>query len=126
MFDLDRVTIYLVNTSGWSSEWTRATLPLVALTLLKGAPAHGYLLMQKIEKLGFPGVKGSTLYPLLTRLEERGMVDHQWVHEDVGPGRKIFSITDFGASTATELRDEWGAINAMLTEMFDTTEGKIS
>ncbi|WP_307105332.1 PadR family transcriptional regulator [Arthrobacter globiformis] len=50
---------------------------------------------------GFPRTQGGTLYPLLRRLEEQGLVSHKWQHDTAGPGRKQFAITDEGRAELT-------------------------
>lgn len=96
----------------WGSDGTRAALPLVVLALLAQSPRHGYALLGQLDELGFAGLKGSTLYPLLGRHEEAGRITHTWDHEGSGPARKIYDITDQGRRDLTDLRAQWSALDA--------------
>jgi PadR family transcriptional regulator PadR len=89
------------------TEITRAGLPLAVLALLSTAAGHGYVLIERLRARGFDRVQGGTLYPLLRRLEERGLVSHEWIHDQPGPGRKEFSITEAGLVELAQARAEW-------------------
>lgn len=99
---------------GWSSDWTRVTLPLAVLMSLEGEAGHGYLLLERIRTTGYSAITGSTLYPLLARFEEKGWVQHRWEHAASGPARKIFSVTDAGRQQIDVLLDEWERVRTML------------
>lgn len=76
--------------------------------------AHGYLLLDRIRATGYGAITGSTLYPLLARLEEKGWIQHRWEHAMSGPGRKVFSVTEAGRHQIEVLLDEWTRVRAML------------
>ncbi|WP_227468187.1 PadR family transcriptional regulator [Microbacterium sp. YJN-G] len=101
-------------TSGSRAEIDRAGLPLAVLSLLAVAPGHGYALIERLREQGFERIQGGTLYPLLRRLEERGLVHHEWLHEESGPGRKEFSITDAGLAELSAARREWARMGAII------------
>lgn len=95
-------------------EIARAGLPLVALALLAETPGHGYALIERLRAEGFERVQGGTLYPLLRRLEERGLVAHEWLHDEPGPGRKEFAITAAGRNELAEARADWARVGAAI------------
>ncbi len=103
-----------MSDEGLRPEITRAGLPLVALALLAGEPGHGYALLSRLRERGFDRVQGGTLYPLLRRLEERGLVGHHWIHDTVGPGRKEFAITPAGREELDRARAEWERVGHAL------------
>jgi PadR family transcriptional regulator PadR len=98
----------------WPSDWIRAALPVVVLSVLHGGPAHGYVLLQCLRALGLGSLRGSTLYPLLARQEELGRVEHRWEPDSGGPPRKVFSITDTGRRDLTSLGEHWSALNEIV------------
>lgn len=82
-------------------------------------PSYGYALIQELERAGIGGLKGGTVYPLLSRLEEGRLVRSEWRSGDGGPPRKFFSVTVAGrraleAGTAGWLEFAEG-IRALLT-----------
>ncbi len=74
----------------------RAALPVAILAALRPRSAHGYALIELLSTHGFPDLKGGTLYPILARLEQQGLVRSAWDHSQSGPGRKMFTNTDQG------------------------------
>ena len=48
-----------------------------------------------------------TLYPLLTRLKNAGILDYRWEESKAGPPRKYYSLTQAGEQVLNELRDTW-------------------
>jgi len=48
-----------------------------------------------------------TLYPLLTRLKNAGLVDYKWVESKSGPPRKYYKLTDRGVKFLEKLTETW-------------------
>ena len=48
-----------------------------------------------------------TLYPLLTRLKNAGLVEYKWVESKSGPPRKYYTLTDQGHEFLQGLSDTW-------------------
>ncbi|WP_337059924.1 PadR family transcriptional regulator [Kineococcus sp. G2] len=99
----------------WASDWIRAALPLVVLSVLHRGEAHGYALLQSLRGLGLGSLRGSTLYPLLARQEELGRVEHRWEPDSGGPPRKVFTITEAGRRDLVALGEDWTGLNAIVT-----------
>ncbi len=51
-----------------------------------------------------------TLYPLLTRLKNDGLLDYTWRESTQGPPRKYFKITDEGRSSLEGLSESWNQL----------------
>lgn len=48
-----------------------------------------------------------TLYPLLTRLKNSGLLDYKWVESSSGPPRKYYILTDMGKQFLEEMQKTW-------------------
>ncbi len=48
-----------------------------------------------------------TLYPLLTRLKNSGLLDYKWVESSSGPPRKYYVLTDTGKEFLEGLNTTW-------------------
>jgi PadR family transcriptional regulator PadR len=112
-----------VSTSELHPDVVRAALPIAVLALLAEQPAHGYALVETLKNLGFERVQGGTLYPLLKRFEDRSLVTHEWLHDESGPGRKQFALTQAGHLELTSLREAWGQVTTVITDL-SSTAGK--
>ncbi len=51
-----------------------------------------------------------TLYPLLTRLKNSGLVEYKWVESKSGPPRKYYKLTDLGNSFLAGLTETWNEL----------------
>jgi PadR family transcriptional regulator, regulatory protein PadR len=85
----------------------RDVFPLLVLHLLTREPAYGNRLIEEIEALteGAISVNPNTMYPLLRRMEARGLVDASWEHPDRRT-RRFYSITQSGRREYRRLRAE--------------------
>ncbi len=92
----------------WPTAWTRASLELTVLALVCSCgPIHGYDVAQRLLHAGLGEVKGGTLYPVLGRLEDQGLVNSRWAAGDGGPGRKVIAATVAGREALSARRVLW-------------------
>lgn len=82
-------------------------LEMLVLSLLDGDACHGYAIIEALrEKSGgtFDLPEG-TVYPLLHRLEERGLLRSRWTGN--GRRRRVYELTPSGRRALEEQRSEW-------------------
>jgi PadR family transcriptional regulator, regulatory protein PadR len=91
----------------WPAEWMRATLPLVVLAVVAEEETYGYAIAQRLQRAGLGAVKGGTLYPVLNRLEQDGLVTSSWREGAGGPGRKFVTVTPQGRTHLSERAAAW-------------------
>jgi len=92
----------------FSSELRRReVLPLLVLHLIAEGPTYGNQLMERIAGMteGVLSVNPNTMYPLLRRLEERGLIAGQWEHPERRT-RRFYSITPDGQADYERLMEE--------------------
>lgn len=62
-----------------------------------------------------------TLYPLLTRLKNAGLLDYIWKESKSGPPRKYYKMTEEGISIRDRLISEWqqlsNSVNATINDI---------
>jgi len=90
--------------SGFLLELRRGTIILCVLAKLK-EPTYGYSLIAELSNTGI-AVEANTLYPLLRRLENQGLLASTWNTDGVKP-RKYYATTDFGKEVFEELKKHW-------------------
>lgn len=78
---------------------------------------YGYVITQRLNDAGLGRLKGSTIYPLLARLENDGDLSATWKEGDGGPGRKYYSVTTTGAERLEDLRSRWSEFAARSTAL---------
>ena len=66
------------------------------LGLINDKASYGYLIVEKLKQGGFDNIQEATVYPILTRLEKRGLLLSERRPSAVGPPRKYYLLTDMG------------------------------
>ena len=92
-------------------ELRRGTVVLACLLALR-EPGYGYGLLKTLESAGITS-DGNTVYPLLRRLEERGLLESEWNTEESRP-RKFYRTTKTGSELATQLLADVADLTASL------------
>ena len=101
-------------------ELKRGTLEMILLKLLSQRPMYGYELIAALERRGGESfqLKEGTLYPVLYRLEDAGLVEARWETLERSAPRKYYHLTEAGTRELQTLIDEWqafsGAVNHLL------------
>jgi PadR family transcriptional regulator, regulatory protein PadR len=101
----------------FDQELIRAALPQAVLAVLSHGESHGYAIAEVLRIHGFARIKGGTLYPLLKRLEDLNFVRHTWQHDQAGPGRKQFTLTETGRAELTRTAAAWGRMSQALADI---------
>lgn len=85
----------------------RGVLSLCVLAVVADEETYGYAVAQRLQVTGLGSIKGGTLYPVLTRLEQEGLLTSTWREGDSGPGRKFFAVTPAGQSALRDRTASW-------------------
>jgi PadR family transcriptional regulator PadR len=87
------------------TQLRKGVLELCVLTLLSRADSYGYeiasRLMQEV------GMGEGTIYPLMRRMQDDGLVSTYLVEAPGGPPRKYYRLTEYGKATLIAQREEW-------------------
>lgn len=97
-------------------ELRRGTVVTASLVALR-QPGYGYALLQRLTEHGFP-VDANTLYPLLRRLEEQGLLTSEWNTDESRP-RKFYRTSDEGEAILGRLLDDLTAIQTSMTGLIE-------
>src|SRR6516162_10542740 len=90
-------------------EWKKGSAELLVLSLLEAQPRHGYDISKLIQVRsgGVLRFHVTSLYPLLYRLEERGLVAGRWVEKAEQRRRRYYSLTQAGRKVLKAQRQSW-------------------
>ncbi len=97
------------------NELRRGMIVLAVLSQLD-SEQYGYSLLKRLSKLGLELDQG-TLYPLLRRLESRGLLISDWKIEGSRP-RRYYALSPAGDELLPRLKEEWHNNVAMMEKMF--------
>ncbi|MCB8964999.1 MAG: PadR family transcriptional regulator [Bacteroidales bacterium] len=88
------------------AQMRKGVLELCILSVLSRGDAYANDLITRLKEAKMIVVEG-TLYPLLTRQKNAGLLSYRWEESPQGPPRKYYSLTDQGRSYLADLLDGW-------------------
>lgn len=88
------------------AQMRKGILELCILQLLRQRSAYANEIISALKDQELIVVEG-TLYPLLTRLKNDGLLEYRWEESTAGPPRKYYSITAEGTAAQKELQTTW-------------------
>ena len=102
-----------------TKEMKKGSAEVLILSLLSARPRHGYEIGKLIElrskgKLQF---RIASLYPMLCRLEDRGMIAGRWVEKPGERRRRYYRLTAKGKRLLKEQRATWKEFISALTQI---------
>ena len=103
------------------TEMLKGTLEGIVLALLSGQSAYGYEITAWLRERGFADIAEGTVYALLIRVEQRGLVDVEKVPSEKGPPRKVYSLNDAGRA---QLQDFWRTWSFLQERIEQLREGE--
>ncbi|MCP3816785.1 PadR family transcriptional regulator [Streptomyces sp. A3M-1-3] len=102
------------------SSWLKGVLDLLVLSCLTEGESYGYEISKSLAAAGLGEIKGGTLYPVLNRLEEAGLVVGEFRAAERGPGRRYYRLTDAGRRARAEQGASWLEFHTAVTSMLTT------
>jgi PadR family transcriptional regulator PadR len=98
-----------------ATEMLKGTLEGIVLAILSDRSAYGYEITAWLREQGFSDIAEGTVYALLIRIEQRGLVDVEKVPSEKGPPRKVYTLNAAGRDYLDEFWRTW----SFLTERLD-------
>lgn len=98
-----------VTTENVRAQMRKGVLEYCILLLLAKEDAYASSIINKLKEANMIVVEG-TLYPLLIRQKNQGLLQYRWEESPQGPPRKYYSITQKGREQLEEMNNAWGEI----------------
>lgn len=96
----------VINTDNTKAQMRKGVLELCILSILSQGDAYPTEIIDKLKTSKLVVVEG-TLYPLLTRLKNSGLLAYRWEESTGGPPRKYYRLTELGENYLKELQNSW-------------------
>lgn len=104
-----------------STQLRRGVVGPCILALLATEPRYGLQLVKDLDAIGGLLTSHGTVYPLLNRLQEAGLVSSHWQVSDDERPRRYYDITEAGRAELRGFQDDWhqfaGAVSALLATL---------
>ena len=96
----------------------RGSLDLMVLSVLAGGKKYGYLIQKEVREASGARVElpAGTLYPLLHRLEDDGLIRSSW-DDSTGRDRKWYGLTAAGKKRLSAQAQEWADYAACIKQI---------
>ena len=89
-----------------NAQMRKGILEYCILSMLKGNSCYASDIIKGLKEGKVIVVEG-TLYPLLTRLKNSGLLSYRWEESQQGPPRKYYELTPEGEKYLNELDNSW-------------------
>jgi len=99
------------------TEMLKGTLEGIVLATLSLRPAYGYEITARLREQGFSDIAEGTVYALLVRIEQRGLVDVEKIPSEKGPPRKVYSLNAQGHEYLDEFWRTWSFLAERLEQL---------
>ncbi|MEM6648606.1 MAG: helix-turn-helix transcriptional regulator [Bacteroidota bacterium] len=101
-------------------ELAGASVRPLILSILSEGESYGYAILSRIEALsdGVLAWDDGTLYPVLHRMQNKGLLESSWRRADTGRRRKYYALTDKGRRALEREKQQWLQVDAMLAELW--------
>lgn len=99
-----------MNIDNTKAQMRKGVLEMCILSLLSNQEMYTSDIIDRLRASQLVVVEG-TLYPLLTRLKNAGLLEYYWQESNSGPPRKYFKITPEGQTFLQGLKESWIEIN---------------
>ena len=103
----------------FNRDLSKGSAELLVLTLLEARPRHGYDLGKLIEERtkGEICFRIGSLYPILVRLEDRGLIAGRWLEEPGERRRRQYRLTPSGRKFLKDQRSAWEEFVATINQI---------
>jgi PadR family transcriptional regulator, regulatory protein PadR len=110
--------------AGGLTELRRGVLGPCVLALLEIRPRFGLELVRDLAAADGLLTSEGTVYPLLNRLRDAGLVTGEWQDNPGQRARRYYSITDAGKQSLAGFRSEWASFSATVTSVVSHAAGR--
>ena len=105
-----------VNADNVKSQMRKGYLEYCILLIISKKPAYVSDIIGELKEARMIVVEG-TLYPLLTRLKNNGILSYNWQESASGPPRKYYELTESGQSFLAELETGWEELKEAVEQL---------
>lgn len=102
-----------------SKEFVAASAAPLILSILSHGDSYGYEMIRHVREISGGEMQWADgmLYPILHRLEKRGLISSYWGKGEGGRKRRYYRLNRTGRDELESLRTSWRRMNAMLERL---------
>ncbi|NPA68716.1 MAG: PadR family transcriptional regulator [Chlorobi bacterium] len=112
-----------MKTENVKAQMRKGVLEYCTLSLLAKGDAYVSDIIKELKNAELIVVEG-TLYPLLTRQKNAGLLSYRWEESNQGPPRKYYRLTEKGYSALEELDKSWNHLTESVNKIRKSNKQK--
>lgn len=105
-----------MNIEKAKAQMRKGVLELCTLSIIAEKDAYASDIIEKLKSSDLIVVEG-TLYPLLTRLKNEGLLQYRWEESTSGPPRKYYQLTNQGEESLKILKEAWNELTSAVDKI---------
>ncbi len=109
-------TPYKMKIENTKAQMRKGVLEYCILSILQSKDAYTSEILSTLKEAEMIVVEG-TIYPLLTRLKNAGLLTYRWEESVSGPPRKYYELTETGRNFLSELDQTWTTLENAVTKI---------
>ena len=98
------------------SQMRKGLLEYCILSIIHKNEAYASDILDMLKQANLVVVEG-TVYPLLTRMKNEGLLSYRWQESTGGPPRKYYALTQQGQDLLAQLDNEWQSIFQSINQL---------
>lgn len=106
----------------WEAQFRKGCLELAILATLLEERLYGLEIIRKLERNPKMTIGEGTVYPILSRLKNEGLVESEWVEAEAGHPRKYYRLTRAGRIRIREMAAFWEEFSGSLDYLLQPLE----
>jgi len=114
-----------MNTENAKAQMRKGILEYCILTILANDDCYASDIIAKMKNARLIVVEG-TLYPLLTRQKNAGLLSYRWEESTQGPPRKYYKITPNGKDFLKDLDESWAELIQSVELIRQNSKGEVT
>lgn len=104
------------ETENTKAQMRKGVLEFCILLVISQKKVYASDILKKLKQADLIVMEG-TLYPILTRLKNLGLLQYYWEESSGGPPRKYYYLTDKGEESLRELEGSWKKISNSISSL---------
>ena len=100
------------------SQMRKGLLEYCILSIIHKNEAYASDILDMLKQANLVVVEG-TVYPLLTRMKNEGLLSYRWQESTGGPPRKYYALTTQGQDLLAQLDNEWQSICQSINQIIN-------
>lgn len=105
-----------INVENTKAQMRKGILEYCILSILSRGDSYAPQIIAELKAAEMIVVEG-TLYPILTRQKNQGLLTYRWEESPQGPPRKYYSLTNEGREALAQLDESWDALVAQIANI---------